>query len=277
MALGRAAALGYTVNTFHTGLWNPTKATDFPRVRRQRGADAGPWNAAQAIDWQNTGALGFQWYVNQPFGGKPTPADRLTVNRDGSLTIRQGTINSFSASTGARHGICRRPYFEATLSFDAKVTAAKEKAWPAWWAMSLEHFLNLPGEHWVDSPPMSSISRRWISSNPTPAWAGPNTFGGATHDWGGVWGKDTNWQYDFQNSNFVIHLSPNIDFSLPHRYGYLWLPATPTSAGYAHYYFDGLPTADKITWSYYNPDNPPSPPAERACGSSASTIASMWH
>ena len=41
-------------------------------------------------------------------------------------------------------------------------------------------------------------------------------------------------------------------------------PATATSQGYAHYYFDGLPTTDKVTWSFYNPENPPPPPAATA-------------
>ena len=101
-------------------------------------------------------------------------------------------------------------------------------------------------------------------------WAGQNTYGGATHDWGGTYGTkegkegEKGWQYNYQNDNFVIRLPKDIDFTKPHRYGYLWVPATATVRGYAQYYFDGLATTDKVTWSYYNAEKPPPPPAAAA-------------
>jgi hypothetical protein len=95
-------------------------------------------------------------------------------------------------------------------------------------------------------------------------WAGLNTYGGATHDWGGTWDSENGWQYNYQNDNSVIRLPKDVDFDKPHRYGYLWVPATPTSPGYAHYYFDGLTTTDKVTWSFYDPDDPAPPPATKA-------------
>jgi hypothetical protein len=266
MALRQAAALGYTLNTFHTGRWNVTKAIDFPHVKHQRGADAGPWNAPKAIDWQNTGAIGFQWYLNKAFGGKPTPPSRLTVNRDGSLTLNGGEINTFSAPTSHGVGFGGGAYFEATFSFDPQsVVGNLQKTWPAWWAMSLEHFLNLPGQHWTGQPSnVMHFAEMDFFEYDTWNWAGQNTYGGATHDWGGTYESKKGWQYNYHNDKFVIRLPKDIDFTKPHRYGYLWVPATATSQGYAHYYFDGLPTTDKVTWSFYNLENPPPPPAATA-------------
>jgi hypothetical protein len=247
MAPRQAAALRYTINTFHTG----------------------PWSAPKTIDWQNTGAIGFQWYLNKAFGGKPTPPSRLTVNRDGSLTLNGGDVNAFSAPTSHGVGFGGGAYFEATFSFDPQsVVANPHNSWPAWWAMSLEHFLNLPGQHWTGQ--LSNVmhfAEMDFFEYDTWNWAGRNTYGGATHDWGGTWGTNASkkgWQYNYHNNNFVIRLPKDTDFTKPHRYGYLWLPASATSQGYAHYYFDGLPTTDKVTWSFYNPENPPPPPAATA-------------
>jgi hypothetical protein len=208
-ALQQAAALGYTVNTFHTGLWNATKVVDVPRLRHQRGANAGPWNAPKAIDWQNTGAIGFQWYLNKALGGKPTPPSRLTVNRDGSLTLNGGEINAFSAPTSHGMGFGGGACFEATFSFDPQsVVGNYQKTWPAWWAMSLEHFLNLPAQHWTGQPSnVMHFAEMDFFEYDTWNWAGQNTYGGATHDWGGSYESKKGWQYNYYNDTFVIWLS----------------------------------------------------------------------
>jgi len=91
-------------------------------------------------------------------------------------------------------------------------------------------------------------------------FAGQDSYGGATHDTGGTWTKDKGFQYTVQNDHFVIRVPRGTDFTKPHKYGCLWVPATPTTKGYAHYYFDGQPTTDKVTWSFYDGKNPPPPP-----------------
>jgi hypothetical protein len=54
------------------------------------------------------------------------------------------------------------------------------------------------------------------------------------------------------------------DFTQPHRYGFLWVPATSYTQRYFQWYFDGLPTSDRVTYNYYNCTNPPSPPSTTA-------------
>ena len=124
----QAAAVGYKLNTFHTG----------------------PWNAPKTIDMRNTGLRHYQWYLNQPFGRSPTPASALKINSDGSLTLIGGAINAFSAPTLHGVGFGGGAYFEATFSFDPQSVASNpQRGWPAWWSMSFEHFLGLPGQHWA--------------------------------------------------------------------------------------------------------------------------------
>jgi len=238
-----AVAAGYRLRTFVTG----------------------PWNAPQVIDWKNSGAAGFQWYLNQPFGGKPTQPGCLTVNSDGSLTLDGGVINAFSAPTSHGVGFGGGAYFEAVLRFDPRTVAENPKTWPAWWSMSLEHFLKLPGQHWNGQPDnVMHFAEMDFFEYDTWKWAGPNTYGGATHDWGGTWERTKGWQYNYPNDKFVIRLAKDVDFTRPHRYGYLWVPATPASPGYAHYYFDGQPTTDRLTWAFYDPQHSPPPPAAAA-------------
>ena len=175
-------------------------------------------------------------------------------------------------------------YFEATFSFDPQsVVANPHNSWPAWWAMSLEHFLNLPGQHWTGQLSNVMHFAEMDFFIDTWNWAGRNTYGGATHDWGGTWGTNASkkgWQYNYHNNNFVIRLPKDTDFTKPHRYGYLWLPASATSQGYAHYYFDGLPTTNKVTWSFLQPrESAPTAGGHYAGGSLASTTASTsrWY
>jgi hypothetical protein len=63
-------------------------------------------------------------------------------------------------------------------------------------------------------------------------------------------------------ANFVIHASAGTDFTRLHRFGFLWIPATDTSNGYAQYYFDGKPTSDRITWNKFR--GQPAPPGSGA-------------
>lgn len=50
----------------------------------------------------------------------------------------------------------------------------------------------------------------------------------------------------------------NINFTQPHRYGMLWVPATVSAQGYAKWYLDGVLTNTK-SWNQYNPATAPPP------------------
>jgi hypothetical protein len=58
-------------------------------------------------------------------------------------------------------------------------------------------------------------------------------------------------------SNFLVQTPLNTDFTQYHSFGFLWVPATTATLGYAQYYFDNEPTSDIVTWAPYTGEAPP--------------------
>ena len=58
----------------------------------------------------------------------------------------------------------------------------------------------------------------------------------------------------------TVFVPTSTDFSQPHRYGALWVPATPTTQGYYKSYFDGVQTGSTLYWNYNDPAKPFPPP-----------------
>jgi hypothetical protein len=94
---------------------------------------------------------------------------------------------------------------------------------------------------------------------------GQNVYSGAVHEWYGIYRQtcppnfcrvsNTNDTSNFDN--FLITVPPATDFKQFHKYGLLWVPATPVSSGYVQYFFDGTATADRVTWSQFTNQAPP--------------------
>jgi hypothetical protein len=59
-------------------------------------------------------------------------------------------------------------------------------------------------------------------------------------------------------SNRPFVLPDGTDTSKPHKYGFLWVPATASTKGYVQFFFDGvhIPGWDK-SWNHYQPHLPP--------------------
>ena len=62
-----------------------------------------------------------------------------------------------------------------------------------------------------------------------------------------------------ENSGSPVRTPAGTQTSQPHDYGFLWMPATATSQGYAKWYFHDVQVGNTITWNQYNPATPPSP------------------
>jgi hypothetical protein len=92
------------------------------------------------------------------------------------------------------------------------------------------------------------------------------------HSAGQYWGATLDWAGDLGNGGYYvgaentglqqITMPAGTDTSQPHRYGYLWVPATPTTQGSITYYFDGQPTTDAFTYGFYDSNNPPGQPID---------------
>lgn len=255
-APAQAAAVGYTVNTFSSTL------------------------ARSSVDTGNTQATGYEWYLGQFFGSPPTPASDLTFNADGTLTLDgAGTtsnagLNSATRSTNAAGWVGVAfgggAYFEATFHFNPQDTInANGHGWPSWWAMAIEHDVSLPAQQWPGQPAQYDhfIETDFFEYD---VWSfSPHyEYGGAMHDWYGIYESTCAGGYcNVSNSggggtsfsNFQVQTPTTTDFTQYHAFGYLWVPATSSQQGYGQYYFDGVATNDKVTWSEYSGSDTPPP------------------
>ena len=172
----QAAAAGYDVHTFSSTF---AKAT---------------------VDLNDAKTSGFAWYLGQFFGDADTPASDLTFNADGTLTLDgAGTVDNAGIDTAAPStsnsagwvGVAfgGGGYFEAVFAFDPKDTiAANDAGWPSWWAMSIEHLASLPDEQW---PGQATGYAHFIETDffeyDVWSFSPHNEYGGAMHDWWGLW------------------------------------------------------------------------------------------
>jgi hypothetical protein len=69
---------------------------------------------------------------------------------------------------------------------------------------------------------------------------------------------------------------PNgFDWSQPHKYGYLWVPATSNTRGYAKMFLDSVQVGPTVYWDLYNPGEAlPPPPVP---GSTAVSVMDTRH
>lgn len=236
-------ALGYTVKTFSSNF------------------------ALNNVDLKSTGASGFYWYPWQFFGHRATNvSSTIQVNRDASITLL-GDKSSYSGSiatavpnnsTNKFSGVAfgGGGYFEAILKF--KSNGLDKKNWPAFWSMAIEHMASLSSAQWPGQPKGYEhfIEADFFEYDV----GGGNFFGGAMHDWYGIWNKTCPDGYCKASLPYSIvkrQVPKSTDFNQYHRYGFLWVPATDKSVGYAEYYFDGQKVGERTSWSKYINQSPP--------------------
>ncbi|MDR3709692.1 MAG: hypothetical protein P4L33_15450 [Capsulimonadaceae bacterium] len=213
-----------------------------------------------SIDVNATGNAGYKWYTKQFFGGKPTSAAALSVHK-GVLTIdppdngnSNGSIETACPAKNAQGWIgsvfSGGAYFEASIAFDPALIDTKA-GWPSFWSMAVEHMATKGADQWEGQDPgYAHFIEDDFFEFDTANWAGKNSYGGAVHDWFGKWTREKGYSGNVQNKNFVIHVPDGTDFNKFHKYGNLWVPASPANdwRGFIQYYFDGLPTSDIVTW-----------------------------
>jgi len=230
------------------------------------------------IDLNNSTAPGFDWYLAQFFGQTATASHSVVTNSDGSVTLSGKdtviSINSAAPRRGAPDWVGTAfgggGYFEAIVKFDpAKTMANIGSQWPAFWSMAIEHLDALPGEQWLGQATGYShfIEPDFFEYDVANNFV-PNQYGGAIHDWYGIQKRTcrnkgycgvTNASGGGSSfTNFRVRVPSKTDFTKFHSFGFLWVPATSTAMGYARYYFDGIATSDRVTWSKYS-DQPPPP------------------
>jgi hypothetical protein len=253
---------GYLVNTFHVDIFDDTN-----------------------VDMKLTRNSGFQFYLNGTTFYPDTLPSHVSLNADGSVTltgsdIGDGIGSATISSVGCNQGgdvtdwkgtaFGGGAYFEATLSFDPNTINEVNGAGglPAWWADPVEHIAesSINSDNWKNQPQwfVHFTELDFFEYNVWEQDGCLYTYNGTVIDWSGKW-TGSNYPVVLQNTyNRRIQLPPATDFTQPHRYGFLWVPATATTPGYFQWFFDGLPTSARVTYDYYDPINPPSPPAEES-------------
>jgi hypothetical protein len=121
-----------------------------------------------------------------------------------------------------------------------------------------------PYQSWIEVDFMEYDAGKYLYQNGIGHWA---TFPGGSF-------STSNPYQGARNCRGCVAVPTGTDFSKPHRYGCLWVPATPTTRGYLKFYFDGVQTASPtFYWNYYDPASPP-PPVN---GSTAMSVMDQRH
>jgi hypothetical protein len=149
-------------------------------------------------------------------------------------------------------------YFEVTFKFDPQtVTNSKTGNWPAWWSMAIEHMASLPSAHW---PGQAARYDHYIEPDlfewDVSDYGDPpgKSYAGAMVDWSAMWPKMVRKIQPWPK--FVVTTPSTTDFRQYHKFGWLWVPATATTEGYAQYYFDDQPTTDRVSWTQFTNQTP---------------------
>lgn len=235
-----AVAAGFTLNTF----------TAFTNA---------------SVDIDNTGRSGFSWYPWNFFGGRARP-ENIVLNPDSSVTLigdvtgPNGQLATATAKKGAKFaGIAfgGGAYVEASIRFDPAVARNKgTRGFPSFWALPLEHAAT-GADQWNGKPQGFEhfIEVDFFEYDINEPNLGPNYYGANMHDWYGVYNKtcaprgfcDVSRIY----SDVKTAVRGDTDFTQFHLYGFLWVPATESTMGYAQFYFDRNPVGRRVTWTKF--------------------------
>jgi hypothetical protein len=233
-----AAAAGYTLNTLSS--FKPGE-----------------------IDASDTGKSGFGWYPYHFFGSHPQSGS-IRTNADGSVTLNgdvtgpNGEIATAAPAKNAAKFVGMAfgggAYIEAAIRFDPVASRANPRGWPSFWALSLEHVLT-GNDQWSGQPVgyKRFIEVDIFEYDINERNLGLNYYGANLHDWYGVY-NETCPGHGFCDSwrgysDVKTMVSPDVDFTQYHRYGFLWTPAVGSAPGGAVFFFDGNQVGKKVTWT----------------------------
>lgn len=215
------------------------------------------------IDTFATEKKGFKWYLWNYFGKNAKPS-KLKFNHDHTLTLLGGptgpngeiataaSVDDSSQFVGTAFG--GGGYFEAELKFDPDdVKKANFVGHPSFWSMAIEHLVgygNPKGtlntkrfEHFIEVDFFEYDLKLYQEINIQ------NVYGGALHDWYGVWKKTcSNGFCGITTDSIKKWIPQRTNLNQFHLYGFLWVPATLKHNGYAQYYFDNKPVGNRIKW-----------------------------
>lgn len=224
-----------------------------------------PFNL-HTVNLSVTPESGFSWYLWGFFGSYANPRN-VVLNDDDTITLLGDTTGpngqiATIAPTNKKEKFIGNAfgggaYIEATLRFDPqKVLSSKSKGWPSFWAMSSEHLVQL-NEQWTGRPKgyLHFIEVDILEYDVVKKGEPFNHYGIKLHDWYGEYHKTCPdmpfCQASLPFSKVKVKVPVNTNFDEYHRYGFLWLPATPDKKGMGRFYFDGIQIGEDIAWEMF--------------------------
>ena len=199
-----------------------------------------PFSSA-TVDVKASGKPGFDWYTIQWFGESPIPADQVTFNDDGSITVggaATGVESAIPVNGGVNGNLFSHgAYFEATVKIDPTLASRASLSWPAFWAWDMRQVTSAaqwPGQpagyfHWAEADFLEAFH------SPRSGLIAPI---GTIHDWSGRF-LNGGWQFNISNNGpNVFKLNP-VDNNW-HRIGFLWVPQNGNTPGFGAWYIDDV-------------------------------------
>ena len=221
--------------------------------------------AAAAVGYQTQTfgpqlTLGVNWWPNN-FYSASIPA---TQNPDGTVLITAQGIASATYDTSKPHqwrGLAfgGGAYFEAVLHFSNADNSALTPSWPAFWSTDIENMSQnavTASTQWAGQPQGFG---NWIETDFFEYDRGNvNEYGIQIHNWYG-YHAHARVQDVLSYSTAPIKVAEGFNWADAHKYGYLWVPATATTQGYAEGFMDDVQMGPTIYWNQYDPEAPPPP------------------
>jgi hypothetical protein len=181
--------------------------------------------------------LGKNWRLS--FAGS-----HVTQNTDGSVTSGGPSHYSDNCTTLDIQSFGGGMYVEGIMKYSGKNAGWNTSVgWPCFWANSLEgRSLPFPDNRGIEIDFMEALSGQ------------DNTFAGVIYDW-----------YDSAPDGSKRQVYGTGEIPIPnggdlhslHKYGFLWVPATANSKGYAKFFLDDvLITAWQPVWDLYYANQP---------------------
>jgi hypothetical protein len=239
--------------------------------------------------------LNGNWVPWNFYGAGAQPAGAASQNSDGSLFISGLENNTYGATvstasqtrtakgwTGTAFG--GGAYFEAVLSFTGQGNGPYKNGGPAFYSLDVEHTSQGPyAVGWPGMPKDSSGKiyndffevdimeydvKEYSYQNGIGNWYGyPSSSGHST----------SNPHQSVGGSAGSVLVPARTDFSQFHKYGCLWVPATPSTQGYLKFYFDDVQTdSPTFYWNYYDPTDVSNYPAPPPINGSTAMSAMDW-
>ena len=186
--------------------------------------------------------LGANWKVHSP---------TATQNPDGSVRLSEdfyaANLNINTAGNGGNFsGVAfgGGGYFEIVFSIENDILGwgGDPTGWPAWWMNNIEGTYDNVPNPLVDQQGIEYDACEFLDPHGTPINAGIILWSGD----GRLWNNTDNGQ---GNGIFL----PGGDFTVRHRYAWLWVPATNTTQGYIKNYIDGVQKGLTYTWNKFVP------------------------